>query len=239
MTATDNRSVFLWWRDDDAGCYSASFEHLLALATELDFPLCLAVVPAWLDEPTRKRVVETPSVRVLQHGWAHVDHADTEQKSIELGGCVDSETCLANLDRGRNDLSVAFRDRSLPVLVPPWNRIADRVLGRLPEKGFAAVSTFGEDNRGYKHGLVHVNTHVDVIDWHDGRRMKPLSELVAQVEVLMTNPALNVLGILSHHREMSLYDMSRLGQLLRQITALPGCRWAEPKTVLSLRGFSF
>jgi hypothetical protein len=239
MTETGQKNIILWWRDDDAGRYSAAFEHLLALAVMLDLPLCLAVVPAWLDEPTRKRILQTPSVRVLQHGWAHIDHADAEQKSIELGGCVETETCLASLDRGRDDLSGAFCDRSLPVLVPPWNRIADRVLGKLPENGFAAVSTFGKDSRGYEHGLAHVNTHVDVIDWHNGRRMKPLPDLIAQVEALVASPTLNVLGILSHHREMSLDDMSRLGQLLGHITALPGCRWAEPETVFSLKGFTF
>src|SRR5271170_1486794 len=69
------RIATLWWRDDDAAAPSRRLDSLLATAGEV--PVALAVIPALADQALAARLdrsVKTP-VRVLQHGWRHLDHA--------------------------------------------------------------------------------------------------------------------------------------------------------------------
>jgi len=232
MTGDESR-VALWWRDDDAGRYSAKLEELIDLAASARRPLGLAVVPEWLDAKTVSRVLATPELFVLQHGWGHVDHALPDGKSIELGGAIHTKTCRAELERGKVLLEAAFDARSLPVLVPPWNRIDDRIMASLADLGFSAVSTFADDRRGLDHHLVHANTHVDLIDWRHGRRMKRLDVLVGEVTKLLAQSSTRMIGILSHHLEMSVDDLSRLQQLLEHLDGLPTCRWTSPMELFS------
>lgn len=229
----DESSVALWWRDDDAGRYSARLEGLIDLAASMRRPLGLAVVPEWLDTTTVSRVLATPELFVLQHGWSHADHALPDGKSIELGGAIDTNTCRAEIERGRLVLEEAFNDRSLPVLVPPWNRIDDRIMASLADLGFSAVSTFADDRRGLDHHLVHANTHIDLIDWRQGRQMKQLDALVEEATALLARPSTEMIGILSHHLEMSGGDLSRLEQLFEHLDGLPTCRWTSPVELFS------
>lgn len=229
----EQSSVALWWRDDDAGRYSAELEALIDLAGSTRRPLGLAVVPEWLDAPTVSRVLATPELFVLQHGWSHADHASSEGKSIELGGAIDTGACRVELERGRLVLEAAFNDRFLPVLVPPWNRIDDRIMASLANLGFVAVSTFADDRRGLDHRLIHENTHIDLIDWQHGRQMKRLETLVAEATALLAQPRTRVIGILSHHLDMSVGDMSQLAQLLDYLDGLPACRWTSPAELFS------
>jgi hypothetical protein len=173
-------------------------------------------------------VLAVPIVHVMQHGWAHADHALPGAKSIELGGDIDSGACGAALRQGAACLRTAFGERFHPVMVPPWNRIEARCLEALAGLGYAGLSTFADDSRGAAHGLVQVNAHVDLIDWRGARRMKPLVQLMAEVDRLVAEPGRRVIGLLSHHLEMNLDDMARMGQLLAYIDKLGRCRWVDP-----------
>lgn len=225
--------VALWWRDDDAGRHSAELEVLIDLAASTKRPLGLAVVPDWLDALTVSRVSATPELFVLQHGWAHADHASSDGKSIELGGAIDTQACRAEIERGRLVLEAAFSDRFLPVMVPPWNRIDDRIMASLPDLNFSAVSTFADDRRGLDHRLIQQNTHIDLIDWQHGRQMKRLETLVEEATALLAQPSTRTIGILSHHLEMSASEMTRLEQLLDYLDGLPACRWTSPIELFS------
>ncbi len=225
--------VLVWWRDDDAGRHDARLDRLLELAATDDRPLGLAVVPAWLDAATTARALAVPSVHVLQHGWAHADHAAAGAKSIELGGTLALDVLRDRLKAGASRLLAAFGERFLPVMVPPWNRIDTPGLAALAGLGFRALSTFAEDRRGRAHDLVQANTHVDLIDWQGTRRMKPEAALLGEIDRLMAQPDRRVLGLLSHHLEMSLDDMARLRQLLTHLDAHRRCRWADLPTLFS------
>jgi hypothetical protein len=219
--------VLVWWRDDDAGRDSGRLDALLELAQRTRRPLGLAVVPAWLDPTVTAKVSATEQVHVLQHGWDHADHAPPGKKRIELGGRLPTEACGRNLQRGKATLERAFGSRFLAVLVPPWNRIEERCLGILGGLGFAGVSGFADDARGIRHGLAQVNTHVDLIDWQDGRRSKPLARLVAEIDALLARPEVGIIGLLSHHLDMTLDDLDRLAQIFGYLDSLERCRWAS------------
>lgn len=221
--------ALVWWRDDDAGRFDKRLNWLLGLAAEADRAIGLAVVPAWLDATTAQILRTRPRVRILQHGWAHVDHAAPGQKSIELGGVADSTACSADMGRGVALLEASFGNRFLPVMVPPWNRIDEACLAELAALGFRGISTFADDARGGSHALAHVNTHVDLIDWHGTRRMKPLAQLVDEFEARLSQPGCRVIGLLSHHLNMSLDDMATLRQFLCHVDQIGQCRWTSPE----------
>lgn len=228
--------VLLWWRDDDAGRIGPTLAPLLDLSLAGVRPIGLAVVPAWLDAATTRLIRNRPDVQVLQHGWNHASHALAGEKSIELGGAATTADCLDLLRAGAARLDSAFGDTFLPILVPPWNRIADRVLERLGEIGFTGLSTFADDHRGAVSGLVHINAHVDIVDWRGDRRMKPIATLIAEVEDRIAQGGSPVIGILSHHLVMSVDDVARLGQFFLELEARHGCRWVAPRALFADSG---
>lgn len=227
------RDLHLWWRDDDAGCNAPSLAPLLALSRADARPLGLAVVPAWLDEATVRLIRGEPTAEVLQHGWTHANNARMGDKSIELGGTATTADCLDLLRRGAARLRSAFDATFLPVLVPPWNRIADPVIERLHDAGYVGLSTHLDDRRGSALGLVQINTHVDIIDWRGDRRMKPVDTLIDEVEHLLTQHGLPLIGILSHHLVMTVDDVARLGRLFSALEARHRCQWIAPRMLFA------
>ena len=225
-------TIDIWWRDDDAGRDCARLDALLALAGQSRRPLALAVVPAWLEPPVTTKIAAC-DVFVLQHGWAHADHAADDSRMIELGGTLGAAACRDRLARGKAILEQAFGERFLPVLVPPWNRIDGYCLEIAAELGYSAVSTFADDTRALDHGLAQVNTHVDLIDWQHGRRMKPLVELRAEIDRLVADPALGRLGVMSHHLDMTQADLDALEQLFDYVDTITRCRWPSPAQLFS------
>jgi hypothetical protein len=202
-----NRAPTLWWRDDDAVTATPALDRLLALADGT--PLALAAIPATAS-PALAAVVAGPAaggtVSVLQHGWAHANHAPAGSRKIELGTHRPTGAVLAELAAGSARLwdlcGTAFR----AVLTPPWNRIADAVAARLGDVGFRGLSTLGPRRAAEPApGVVQVNVHADLIDWRQGRRFvgtgPALGRLVAHLAARRTGAAdpAEPTGILTHH----------------------------------------
>ena len=75
-----------WWRDDDASTAGDRLDRLVALCTERRLPLAIAAIPARLEKGLAESLREQPDIRVLQHGFAHRNHAAAGQRKLELGG---------------------------------------------------------------------------------------------------------------------------------------------------------
>ena len=118
------RKPVLWWRDDDAADATPALDRLLDLQRAHDQPLALAVVPAGATPALAARLAQAPRVDLLQHGYAHTNHAPPGDKKAELGAHRPAMFVLGELGTGRLALERLFGRRVLPVLVPPWNRIA-------------------------------------------------------------------------------------------------------------------
>jgi hypothetical protein len=220
--AARGEAIRVWWRDDDAGRDDPALGRLLELAEGLDLPLALAVVPMWLDANTQARIAASPNATVLQHGFAHADHAAPEGKLIELGG-RDVETILGELERGRAVLADAFGCAFLAVLVPPWNRLDAGVIGRLTGCGFVGLSTFGRRaGAAAAPGLAQINTHLDPVDWRGTRLF--VGETVALTRLIAVLDAEEPVGILSHHLAMDEAGWAFFDRLLRTLAAHPGAR---------------
>ncbi len=141
------RQATLWWRDDDACRATPALVSLLAIAAEARIPVAVAAVPAALERSLVDAVVAAPMATVLQHGYAHRNHALPGARNAELGTDRPLAAVEAELVAGRDRLRDAFGPRFLPVLVPPWNRIAPAVVARLPAAGLSGLSTFGSRTR--------------------------------------------------------------------------------------------
>ncbi len=228
--ADSGAAATLWWRDDDAADTGPALDRLLALHRDSGVPLALAVVPAQATPALAARLAGEPGVDLLQHGYAHANHAPPGDKKMELGLHRPAMLVLGELGTGRMALERLFGARPLPVLVPPWNRIAQPLVPTLPEIGFRGVSTFGPRGRVHPvRGLRAVNTHVDLIDWKTRRFVGAPAALQALVGALARvreagRHAGEPVGILSHHLAMDAEAWDFLGQTWKNTASMPGVR---------------
>lgn len=161
------RTASFWWRDDDAVAETPALDSLLDLSERHLVPLALAVIPDGVETGLAERLARSAApVIVLQHGFAHRNHAPAGEKSVELGDHRAVEAVTEELALGRDRLAALFGDRFVPIMVPPWNRIGAGVEAALPGLGFGGLSTFGPRPAA---GLGYLNTHVDIIDWRGDR----------------------------------------------------------------------
>jgi hypothetical protein len=132
--------------------------------------LTLAVIPQPANPGLATALANQVGVAVVQHGWAHRNHAAAGERKCELGADRPIAAVAAELERGRVRLDTLFPGRHLPMLVPPWNRIAPGVIDRLPGLGYRGLSTFkARAQAEIRPGLVAANTHIDIIDWAQTR----------------------------------------------------------------------
>ena len=165
------RRATLWLRDDDACADSPALRRLLDLARGYRVPVAIAAIPAAADATLVDAIACCNGATIVQHGYAHRNHARAGARSAELGDERELCVTLDELARGRERLECAFGERFIPVLVPPWNRIADDLVPHLASAGFTGISRFGPRVRAMPAaGLREVNTHVDPIAWRRDRQ---------------------------------------------------------------------
>ena len=223
------RSVDLWWRDDDAVEATPALERLLEVQRDCGAPLALAVVPARATAGLAARLALAPAVDVLQHGYAHLNHAAAGDRKIELGAERPAMMVLGELGTGWLALERLFGARALPVMVPPWNRIAPNLVPTLPEIGFRGLSSFGPRARPQPvRGLAQINTHVDPIDWKGGRGFVGEAASLAQLLRALTSAREQAvpepIGLLTHHLAMDEPGWDFLKSFWGRFTATPGVR---------------
>jgi len=235
------RPATFWWRDDDAVDAGSALDRLLALAGREGAPLSLAVIPAHATDRLAARLARVAGqvpgqvagqVTVLQHGYAHANHAPDGEKSMELGAHRPGVAICEELARGRVMLNAKFGQQAVPVLVPPWNRIAEVCVRELAALGFRGLSTHGP--RGALRpapGVVACNTHLDVLRWRPEREFlgetEALGLLVGHLKsrrcgaVEADEPS----GLLTHHLVMDEAAWSFVARLLEAIAKHPSARW--------------
>lgn len=215
--------VRLWWRDDDATAPTPALNRLLDIAARYGVPVTLAVIPQTTGPALAQRLDSAPLANVAVHGWSHANHAPATEKKQELGAHRPAEVVLRELSDGLHKLSDLHGQRMVPVLVPPWNRIAPSVLQGLESTGFRVASVFG---RAEAEPLPQINTHVDLIDWRGTRGGRPVPDLMADLVATLAQPGDEPIGILSHHLVHDDAAWTFLEVLFKATRDHPGCRWA-------------
>lgn len=196
------RVVDFWWRDDDACHPDPALDRLVGLAAGAQVPLALAVIPQGVQAPVLAQ--DGRWVRILQHGADHVRRSVAPEKKTEFPASEPVELALARL---RSAYAQITGPVTLPVLVPPWNRIGSTELqGCLAAAGYRGLSRFGPRVAAPSlSGMVQVNTHVDIIDWHGARgfvgEQAALRAATAHLQARRTGraDASEATGWLTHH----------------------------------------
>jgi peptidoglycan/xylan/chitin deacetylase (PgdA/CDA1 family) len=224
----EGRTAELWWRDDDAVDSGPALDRLLAIVRDTGAPLALAVVPAQATAALADRLSQEAGVDVLQHGYAHINHAVAPEKKIEIGLQRPAMMTLGELATGWMALERLFGPRALAVMVPPWNRIAPVLVPTLPEIGYRGLSTFGPRPRVHPvRGLLQVNTHVDLIDWKGGRTFAGEGTVLAALVAAFARARGGndePIGILSHHLAMDVEAWDFLRSFWERMTKLENVR---------------
>ena len=231
----------LWWRDDDAQSDTLELDVLLNLSNRFEVPLALAVIPNGLNPSLIEKLVSYPQVTVLQHGYAHTNHAPEDQKKQELGQHRSVDVICDELTLGYRDLKHGFPTSFAPILVPPWNRIDEQLTEHLPHLGYQGLSTFKA--RGQVELAPHlwaVNTHIDIINWKAGKKFAGESEVITQlIDHLSGKRAgkydvMEPTGLLTHHL---VHDEASTEFLIRLFAALddhPAVKWVDANTAFQL-----
>jgi hypothetical protein len=227
LDARRGRPAAFWWRDDDAVDASPALDRLLEIAGER--PIAIAVIPEGATERLAARLADTAAVTVLQHGWAHRNHAPPDERKVELGRHRPLPIITAELARGHARLEALFDRRFLPVLVPPWNRITPDLLPLLPSLGFVAWSA-DRPRDGYG-GLPALHAGLDPIDKHAGGAAADALDRLATAFA-----AEAPVGLLTHHRVIDVPGWDFLNHLADMLRHHPGVDWRDAAGLLAERG---
>jgi peptidoglycan/xylan/chitin deacetylase (PgdA/CDA1 family) len=201
--AAQKRIATFWWRDDDLNEPTIALERLMSLREKFDIPLTLAVIPDNVD-PALIDYIE--GCELVQHGVTHVSHAAAGEKKTEFPQTRDVQEMRQQLAAGKDRLTELFADDFFPFLVPPWNRISNEALHLLPELGFVGVSRFKARPAACPlPNFAEINTHVDPVNWKDGRSAFEENVILQNVIETLKNRRSGIVdaseptGILTHH----------------------------------------
>ena len=228
------RRATLWWRDDDACRDSPSLQALLELARRHRVPVAVAAIAATADATLADAIARSDEATIVQHGYAHANHAPAGERSAELGAHRSLRVRREELERGRERLARAFGGRFVPVLVPPWNRIAADIVPGLPAIGFHGLSCFGPRPCAFAAPrLVQVNAHVDLIAWRRDRQfigadaaIERLASRLAARRSRETDPD-EPTGVLTHHLEMGSDALKFLAELMLRTRDHGAAAWLD------------
>ena len=234
----EGRIATLWWRDDDAAAPGPALDRLAGIAGEHAVTVGLAVIPA-LASGALATWVESARVEVLQHGWAHRNHATDGGKKSELGRHRAPGVVTADLAKGLAKLRGLARARSLPVLVPPWNRIDPALIPALPPAGFRGLSTFGPRRAAEPApGLRQTNCHVDVVDWRGGRGFVGEDRAIAAVAGHLAARRTGSVdpdeptGLMTHHAVHEESTWTFIARFMERTRHHPAARWLTPSEAI-------
>ncbi len=235
-----DRAATFWWRDDDACLLTPQLQQLVEIADKAEVPIHLAVIPARLTEETTRYLLSSPNTAILQHGYAHIDHAPKGEGSWELGDHRPLETVVEELTRGFEILDAAFGKKFLPVLVPPWTRFSDKLHPMLGQIGFKAYSAEGIREPDHdSDGIKTIHAHCDPIRWKQNARFKGtdrvLDDFVGHLQKRRHGhcDSSEPTGLCTHHMDHSPELWQFIGQLLKHTKPHPAVDWISIESELA------
>jgi hypothetical protein len=241
--ASGRRASF-WWRDDDAVAASPALERLAALSAAAGAPLAIAAIPKRIEPSLALALAGHSTVWLLQHGFAHIDHAKGRGKGAwELGLHRPMEIILGELEAGRAIMQAAFATQFLHVVAAPWNHIDPQLMPGLRERGYRGVSSYGERPLFPPlPGFVEANIHFDVSNWKQGARFRgeaaALEMIVGHLrrrrlgEAEQDEPT----GIVTHHAALDEASWRFMAEFLTFVAGHPAAQWLSPKEIFGGSG---
>ncbi len=225
--AASGRRAEFWWRDDDATKPGPALDRLIAITGAN--PLALAVIPASATAELASVTRDYPNIDVVQHGFAHTNHAPIGEKKAEFGAHRPIQVMRNEILEGRKRLTELFGATFTAVFVPPWNRIASSVAAALEACEFSRLSTFGstDPNAIPK----QINCHIDIVNWRGGRGFLGVEPVLDAFTALLSGirtgalPVELPVGLLTHHRDHDDAGWLFLEELAPVLADHPGVNW--------------
>ncbi|AWN52582.1 glycosyltransferase [Methylobacterium sp. 17Sr1-1] len=193
--ADAGRTTILWWRDDDAVAHTPALDRLLALAVRTGWPVALAAIPARAEPSLAARVADEAGIDLLVHGLAHTNHAPLDSKRAEFGSHRPLAALQADAAKALALAKARLGPRLLPVLVPPWNRLAPDLPATLPALGYQGVSA-AHSLRPVA-GLAQAHAAIDPVAWRAGGGLADPGGVVARAARAVAEGG--PVGLLTHH----------------------------------------
>lgn len=224
----------IFFRADDVAIPSARQDRLLKLFTRHSVPLCVAMIPAWMNatrwEIIRRQVGDQHHLFAWhQHGWNHRNHEPAGKKQ-EFGPAASLERKHEILIRGRDKLVAIMGDQFLPVFTPPWNRLDAVTMTLLRQEGFRAISRFQGNALPAPPGLPDFPVNVDL---HTRREDDPQAGWAALLDELTHALSSGTVGFMLHHQRMNQAAFAFLDGLLAAIRCHPGLHLVHFGTLLN------
>ncbi|MCR8827761.1 polysaccharide deacetylase family protein [Pseudosulfitobacter koreensis] len=191
------RPLQFWWRDDDAVAVTPDLERLEAMARAADVPVHIAVIPAHATRELAAFSAGSPYLIPLVHGWAHADTSAPGAKKSEFQR--DRPEAAEETAKSLVRMGEFFVSGLVPMFVPPWNRIGDRLTAQLATQGYRGLSTFGTRGAENVRGLRVFNTHVDPIFWKGDQGLADTDWIIQAAVKHMESGSEEPLGLLTHH----------------------------------------
>ena len=244
--ASGRRASF-WWRDDDAVSATPALERLTALSARAQAPIAIAAIPKLIEPSLAPAVVAHSTVWLLQHGFAHIDHAKGladpakgGKGAWELGLHRPMEIVLEELEAGRAIMQAEFGAQFLPVVAAPWNHIDPALMPGLRERGYRGDSSYGERPLFPPlPGFVEANIHFDVSNWKHGPRFRgeaaALEMIVGHLSRRRSGEAERdePTGIVTHHAALDEASWKFMAELLDFVARHPAAAWLSPQDIFT------
>jgi len=243
--AAGRRATF-WWRDDDATAATSALERLVALSGNSQVPIAVAAIPKLIEPSLAPAVAGQSTVWLLQHGFAHIDHAKGlvdkggSKGAWELGLHRPIDVVLGELEAGREIMQGAFGAQFMPVVAAPWNHIDPALMPGLRERGYRGVSSYGERPLFPPlPGFVEANIHFDVSNWKHGARFRgegaALEMIVGHLRRRRSGEAERdePTGIVTHHAALDEASWKFMAALLDFVARHPAAVWLSPQEIFT------
>ena len=213
--------IDLFIRDDDVDFEEANLERLVSIGLKLRVPISLGIIPAAL---TRNVGILLNSVKrghpelieLHQHGWAHINH-EGELGMGEFGPARSYRQQREDLEKGRDTLERSFGDGFFPAFSPPWNVYTTDTIRAMRELAFQVLSAGWNDFGESGSGIQNYPSSLDVMNWGALGQLQPSRGLFLRIVALLMK-ARGPVGLLMHHRRMTLGDFEILESLLHRLT---------------------
>lgn len=206
----------VFFRADDIGIPSSTFNQLISCFRKHQMPLCLATVPAWLTA-TRLSALQDQTGDSNgqwywhQHGYVHRNY-ELEGKKQEFGPARNYSDIRSRLEKGKHRLDLLLDKRNQPVFTPPWNRCSQETLQSLQDLNFKAISRSHGAKPHPQEPFPDFQVNVDL---HTRKENSPeigFQNLLTEIEQGLAH---GQCGIMLHHQRMNRRAVALLDTLLQ------------------------
>jgi hypothetical protein len=235
--ACGNAPFFL--RDDDAARATPRLQRLLGICRQTDTQVMLSVIPGRVQPDLVETIMECEFAVPVQHGYQHESHSTIEGVKSEF---PDEEALEPQHDRARRgieDMANAFGDRFMPILVPPWNNISQKLVANLASVGIAGLSCSGRRGGSDRYNIKLFNSWVSLNDF--SKLEEPFDPAIIVDKYMRTignrltqaKDRLEPIGLTTHHLVTSEEQFRFLHALIETVREAGG-QWLSPEELMSV-----